>query len=561
VAGALGLSVTPRSVPNVLPAEPSATAVGENHSADRAPLLQRNGQLAFTVFVVAQALIFIGLVANFHSRWFLTDEWDFLANRTAGNLSSLFRPHNEHWSTLPILYYRLLWTVFGIRTYVPYLASVVGMHIAIGFALRRIMVRSLVMPWIATITALAFSLYGAGYSDISYPFNIGFDGSVLFGLLFIVAVDHDGRVGQRDLLGVLAGLAALMCSSIGVAMVAAAFIAISIRNGVRRALVLVTPLAGIYLVWFMTVGHRGVAGHASLAEVARFAAFGLAFTFSSLGSSAVVGLLLTVLLVGGVTLSLRSTEWPVVRSRYSAPYALLVGAVLFMIVTGVGRANAALPSALTYAASRYIYVAAAMFMPALAVAASMITRTWPKTWPVVVLVIVIGVPGNIAVFHRNSYPHALDGYRELFLSLPRLTIATHIPRSTLADPLYDPYVTMGWLLDGVRSGRIPPPSTPPTQGDAAYWTLQLAVRPTSPTTGTGCQLVSLPSNARIEPGSRVTIDAPVKVSARYGSTRWSRSVVLGSFGHPATYEFLWSFDLRIRPSTLRQTATVCRPAK
>ena len=38
----------------------------------------------------------------------------------ATDLGDLLRPHNEHWSTLPILVYRVLWQLFGLRTYVPY---------------------------------------------------------------------------------------------------------------------------------------------------------------------------------------------------------------------------------------------------------------------------------------------------------------------------------------------------------------------------------------------------------------------------------------------------------
>ena len=43
--------------------------------------------------------------------WFYLDEWDFLANRTAFNLGDLFRAHNEHWVTMPVLVYRALWWI------------------------------------------------------------------------------------------------------------------------------------------------------------------------------------------------------------------------------------------------------------------------------------------------------------------------------------------------------------------------------------------------------------------------------------------------------------------
>ena len=55
-----------------------------------------------------------------------------LAALQPGNLGGLFRPHNEHWSTLPILAFRLLWQLFGLRTYVLYLALVVTLHLLVA---------------------------------------------------------------------------------------------------------------------------------------------------------------------------------------------------------------------------------------------------------------------------------------------------------------------------------------------------------------------------------------------------------------------------------------------
>ena len=444
------------------------------------PTVQRDQGAAFWAFVAAQGLIFIALLWNFHGEWFVADEWVFLAGRTAGNLSGLLHPYHEHWSTLPILYYRFLWNLVGLRSYIPYLVSVLALHIAIGFLLRSIMIRAQALPWIATLCALVFSLYGAGYSDISYGFNVGFDGSVFFGLLFLLAVDHEGPVRRRDVLGVVAGLAALMCSGIGVAMIVAVAIAIGIRHGIRRALLLILPLAGIFLIWFTTVGHGAFSKHSSLAGLARFAALGVAFTFSSLGSSPIVGSLLAVLLIAGAVISIRSHGSAELRSRYAAPYSLLIGAVAFMIITGSGRADFSISSAETYASSRYIYIVAAMLMPAIAVAASQVILKWSKAWVFVVAILVLGIPGNIALLHRNNHLHELDLYRQFILSTPRLPVASRLPRSVLPDPYFDNSVTLGWLLDGVKSGRIPAPSPPPTQAQITDWTLKLAWQPRSP---------------------------------------------------------------------------------
>jgi hypothetical protein len=518
----------------------------------------RSRRVAFWVFVAAEAVIFVALLWNFHDRWFIADEWEFIAGRTAGNLGDLFHPYHEHWSTLPILYYRLLWNLVGIRSYIPYLVSILVLHLGISALLRTIMIRARVLPWVATLGAVIFTLYGGGVADISYAFNIGFDGSVGFGLLYLLAVDHDGPTNRNDALGVVAGLAGLMCSGIGVAMVVVVAMAVWVRHGVRRALLVTLPLAGIYVVWFATLGHGAYSRHSSLSELARFVVLGVAVTFSSLGHSPVVGVALAALLVAGLVTTIRTSALETLRTRYAAPVGLLVGVVAFLVITGFGRANNSLPSTDTYAASRYLYITVAMLLPAVAVAASQLISRWTRLWPVVALVLVVGVPGNIIVLHRQNYLHVLDSYRQFFLSIPRLPIAKHLPRSLHPDPDFDSAVTIGWLLAGVQSGRIPSPSPPPTAAQRALWTLQLAWRPGAPATGASCQTVTLPALAHVQAGTRLTVHAPVNVSYRYSPHQVSSSIRLPDIGQSGTFVSSWRMKVQIAPTSPRQTAVLCR---
>jgi len=57
--------------------------------------------------------------------WFFGDDWEFMLHRglTGHPDYGLFYPHNEHWSTLPILVFRSLYAVFGARRYMPYARS------------------------------------------------------------------------------------------------------------------------------------------------------------------------------------------------------------------------------------------------------------------------------------------------------------------------------------------------------------------------------------------------------------------------------------------------------
>src|SRR5690606_32760272 len=114
-----------RMTAGVAASEPSASVV----RADDEPAASRLDRYATWAFFGYLVVALPVLLVATPDRWFLADEWDYLADRSATDLGDLFRPHNQHWSTLPILVYRGLFSVFGIRTYVPYQLVVVVLHL------------------------------------------------------------------------------------------------------------------------------------------------------------------------------------------------------------------------------------------------------------------------------------------------------------------------------------------------------------------------------------------------------------------------------------------------
>ena len=66
----------------------------------------------------------------------------------------------------------------------------------------------------------------------------------MFGLVQLLLADHEGPIDRRDWLALLAGLAALMCSGVAIAMVLVVGIAMLLRRGWRIALLQTVPLAG-----------------------------------------------------------------------------------------------------------------------------------------------------------------------------------------------------------------------------------------------------------------------------------------------------------------------------
>ncbi len=91
------------------------------------------------MYAVAAGVLIVFVIGR--HRWFFGDEWGFLAERNAGNLSDLFQAHGEHWPTIPVVVCRALWNLFGLRTYVPYQAVVAVMPVTTAVLLRTVMVR------------------------------------------------------------------------------------------------------------------------------------------------------------------------------------------------------------------------------------------------------------------------------------------------------------------------------------------------------------------------------------------------------------------------------------
>ncbi len=277
--------------------------------------------------------------------WFFLDEWDFLAHRSLGSFSDLMRPHNaEHWSTLPIIVYRTLYSVVGIRHYWPYQGVVIALHLVAVVLLRVVMRRAGVGPWTATITAGALLLLlGSGLEDIVSAFQMGFVGSLVFGLAQLLLADHDGRWDRRDWYGLAAGAASLMCSGLGITMVVVVGVSVLLRRGVRAAAGHVVPLAGLYLTWWLaegrpTGGHQPSISWLSLAgRLVQWDASGGYGGFTGLGSSLIVGGAIGVALAAGLVLAWAPAGMSRLRGTGAPVCALAVGALVFITVSGLGR--------------------------------------------------------------------------------------------------------------------------------------------------------------------------------------------------------------------------------
>ena len=116
--------------------------------------------------------------------WFFGDEWDFLTRRGLhGAYFSIWAPHNEHWSVLPILLWRAIYSLEHLSSYWPYLVPLLLAHVVVVHLVWRRCLREGADPWVATALGLLFGFLGAGAENLAWAFQIGFVSSLLFGLL------------------------------------------------------------------------------------------------------------------------------------------------------------------------------------------------------------------------------------------------------------------------------------------------------------------------------------------------------------------------------------------
>jgi hypothetical protein len=330
------------------------------------------------------------LVAN-RNQWFHGDEWAFILNRGPGvGDLRLFAPHNDHWSTIPVLIYWALLSVFGLSSYLPYAAVVIVFHLALAHLLWRACLRVGTSPLLATALAGVFAVLGAGAENLLWAFQMGFVAAVAFGWAAVLLHDHDGSFDRRDVFGWLASIAALMSSGPGLAMVGVAVLVVALRRRriIDTALVAVVP-GVVFLSWYTIEGrhaHRVPQPAGSEWGVVDWSWHGLSFALERIVGVPTTGGVLVLVLVAWWVM-----HTDLVRGPTAVACAAAIGAFAFYLMTAFGRVGLGMVASTS---GRYVYIAAALLLPTIAL---LITRTVPEGWAPTLAV--VGLLGLVA-FHN-----------------------------------------------------------------------------------------------------------------------------------------------------------------
>jgi hypothetical protein len=359
-------------------------------------------KLALILHWVSLVAAFGFLVWATRDQWFDSDEWNFLVRRRIVGSDSylgIWDPHNRHWHTIPVVIYRVLFTLFGVRTYLPYLLLLFLLHLLVAHLLWRLMVGLRVDPVLATTAAAVFAFAGAGWENLANAFQIVFIGSLAAGLGALLVV-RAGLLTPRRLLVWLLLLVSLMFSGVGVTMVAVVVVTVLLRSGLKAALVAGSVPTAAYLLWFLLQGRDAppAAGEQpfwpALQATPAFLWRGLTSAVDAetglAGAGAVVLILLAVWAIRHANPS---------DNAWTDATVLALGAVLFLGLTALGRSGLGTETA---GASRYAYVTLALILPLTALAVDQLLGTTSARWVVVGLGFALLLLVSVSTVLRNA---------------------------------------------------------------------------------------------------------------------------------------------------------------
>ncbi len=496
-----------------------------------APTLPPTADRARWAMLALLAIAYPTLLYLGRDQWFFLDEWAFLVERDGGSVDGFIAPHGDHPTMLPILVFRGIWQLVGMRSYFPYQLFVVAVHLGSMLVLRELMVRrSDINPWVASGVVVPLVFYGSGWQNLVWAIQITLVGSLLFGLIHLLLATRDNPTTRSDLTGLGFGLVGLMCSGVGVTMTVVVGIAVLLRRGWRAAALHTAPLGALYALW--TLAYRDGQSNTTAQLSSKMGDFiwtGLADAFGSLGWYRFVGLAIVLVTVAGLAVFAGSGRASLHRA--AVPLASAAGGLIFIGISAWGRAEAFGPDFAR--ASRYSHLIVAAAIPAIGLGFdALVRRQRLAAIPLAVLLAVGLIPNFNEVEDRTRDNGRFQlGVEELFRAVALGVVEDPtIPDDVQPLPQHAPVVTAGWLRTVTADGDLEPRAA---QGpNVAATDLRLSVQQVDVAPSAACEPLTEPVELSLEAGETFGISggsiAVVAVAA--DSERPPRLIVSPAFG-------------------------------
>jgi hypothetical protein len=207
--------------------------------------------MAFTALLALGAAIVLYETRGFT---FYFDDWDFVLHRPGLSATALLAPHGPHLVLVPIVVYKILLSVFGGSSFLPFrllaALSLVATALVLGIVCRRVWGR-----WWGLAPVLLLVTLGSGAWTLLWSFQIGYAVANSAGLLALFVLSLDRRHANAIGCGLL--ILSLASGSQGIGyLVGAAVILLLGKDWRRRAWVVLVP-AVLYGLWYVKYGQQG----------------------------------------------------------------------------------------------------------------------------------------------------------------------------------------------------------------------------------------------------------------------------------------------------------------
>jgi hypothetical protein len=336
-----------------------------------------------------QAVITLRLV---RTSWFGVDAVSYLTTR--GPVPSadegLFRPYGGHWQTIPLLVYRGLFEVFGLRSYQPYVAVALALHLAVVFVLFALLRSVGAHVGTAALVAAIVLFYGGGAEAFMWDAPMVLTSGLLLGLVAALGLVRSHMSTRGQVAAALLLLAAVMCSGTGLVAAVTVGCFTFLRAGLRATLLVAGPAVVAFSLWFFTIGQDGRVSFEArrIPEIPGFVWSGLTGAVGSVLGVPVTGWLLLLALVAMVALA--DVRVPALRQLAVAG---LVGAVTQLVLSSFASLVVGNQAARV---GRYQYLVLVLLAAAVAVAVEAAARAaraqpWGRRLVPVTAVVVLAV--------------------------------------------------------------------------------------------------------------------------------------------------------------------------
>lgn len=402
-----------------------------------------------------------GLILYLARRFdFYYDEWDFVLGAPHWTLRDYFVPHNEHWSTLPSVIYKALFLTVGAHSYLPFMGAVLLLHVATAFLLFM-MIRRRSGDLLGLASAAMMLFLGRGFENILWAFQVGFVGSIVFGLLAMYLLDTATARTAGALVASASLVLSLASSGIGLFFCGALAVDLLLDRSRRHYLwVLIAP-AVAYTLWYVKFGlqyagvHRSPLSLTALQQLVGYVPLGIGAAMAGLFSLSVnwSQLALAVLTAGLAVVWYRAGK---VGSRV---VGAAVGLILQFALTGLVRAQF---GDLQAGSPRYVYIGSVFLVLILTDAVRELP--WRGLWrPALAAVVIMSIGWN-AVHLRQAA--ASKDVQFAFQKAELRTVwlfrdAPGIDLNARIDPVLMPQVSVGAYLRSREQLGSPLPDITP----------------------------------------------------------------------------------------------------